>query len=129
MPQIGPGARGGRGARFAAVLVTLAFFALSSCGSDSGEGPRTADVTIKAFDFRPDPVTVSAGAVIVFVNDDAITHTVTAGTRARPTPGLFDRRLVDKGSSFRLTLDRPGEYHYFCRIHPGPGMTGTIIVR
>ena len=26
------------------------------------------------------------------------------------------------------TLDEAGTYDYFCEIHPGPGMTGQIVV-
>jgi plastocyanin len=85
-------------------------------------------VTIETFDFQPDPLVVAAGTTITFVNDDKIDHTVTAGTRDDPAPDLFDGTLPEQGSTFELTLDEPGTYDYFCRIHPGPGMTGTITV-
>ena len=87
-----------------------------------------AVVTIDTFDFQPDPVTVPAGTTLTFRNEDAIDHTVTAGTRARPTPDVFDGELPDQGATFDLTLDEPGTYRYFCRIHPGPGMTGEVRV-
>jgi plastocyanin len=91
-------------------------------------GDETVTVTVKTFDFQPDPLTVAAGTTIRFVNEDAIDHTVTAGTREQPTPDVFDGRLPGKGSTFDLVLDEPGTYDYFCAIHAGPGMTGSIVV-
>jgi plastocyanin len=41
-----------------------------------------------------------------------------------------DDGLMDgSGDSFELTLDEPGSYDYFCKFHPGDGMTGQIVVR
>lgn len=109
------------------LLAALPALGLAACGGD--DSAAVATVTIKTFDFQPDPIEVDAGTTITFVNQDAIDHTVTAGTRDEPTSEVFDGLLPDQGSTFELTLDEPGEYPYFCRIHPGPGMTATIIVR
>ncbi|MEN3271936.1 MAG: hypothetical protein V7636_697, partial [Actinomycetota bacterium] len=64
-----------------------------------------------------------------FRNDDKILHTVMSGTRAMPTPAQFNGKLDGAGSTFTVTLDKPGTYPYFCMIHPGEGMTGKIVVR
>ena len=117
---------------FPVLLVLLATTLLSACGggdeaaTPSGEG--TPMVTVKTFDFQPDPLVVPAGTTITFLNEDAIDHTVTAGTRENPTPEVFDGELPEQGSTFELTLDDAGTYDYFCEIHPGPGMTATITV-
>ena len=117
---------------FPVLLVLLATTLLSACGggdeaaTPSGEGPPT--VTVETFDFQPDPLVVPAGTTVTFLNEDAIDHTVTAGTRENPTPEVFDGELPEQGSTFELTLDDPGTYDYFCEIHPGPGMTATITV-
>ena len=108
----------------------VAVFALAVLGSCSGgDGGSAATVTIHTFSFQPDPITVQAGTKITFHNDDKILHTVTSGTRDAPTPDRFDSKLDGAGSSFTVTLDTPGTYPYFCKIHPGEGMTGKIVVR
>ena len=117
---------------FPVLLVLLATTLLSACGGgDEAATPSEEGgpmVTVDTFDFQPDPLVVPAGTTITFLNEDAIDHTVTAGTRENPTPEVFDGELPDQGSTFELTLDEPGTYDYFCEIHPGPGMTATITV-
>ena len=129
----------GRRTMFAALALLL----LGACGGNDTSSDARADepaaasaaagsnavVTIHTFNFQPDPITVKAGTKITFHNDDKILHTVTSGTRSTPTPELFNHKLDGAGSSFTLTLDKPGTYPYFCMIHPGEGMTGKIIVR
>jgi plastocyanin len=100
-----------------------------SGGDDGGAAPSGgATVTVATFMFDPDPLEVAAGTVITFTNEDAIDHTVTAGTREAPTPDVFDGQLPEQGATFELTLDEPGTYEYFCEIHQGPGMTAVIEV-
>jgi plastocyanin len=124
-------------------IAALTLLLLGACGGNDTSSDARADepaaaaaaagsnavVTIHTFDFQPDPITVKAGTKVTFHNDDTILHTVTAGTRDAPTPELFNHELDGAGSSFTLTLDAPGTYPHFCMIHPGEGMTGTIIVR
>ena len=116
-----------------ASLVVVVLAALAGCGGDdpspsSASGDVAAEVTVETFDFQPDPLTVEAGTTIRFENLDKIDHTVTAGTREAPTPDVFDGKLPEQGATFELTLDEPGTYDYFCRFHPGEGMTGQIVV-
>lgn len=118
--------------RSAAALLLVV--ALASCGGDEGgaEGAEpaapTAAVTVETFTFSPDPLEVEAGTTITFTNEDAIDHTVTAGTREAPEPAMFDGALPEQGATFELTLDAPGTYDYFCQLHDGPGMTARIVV-
>lgn len=121
------------------VALVVVAAGLAACGdSDDGDSDASAaasttevdgaTVTVKTFAFGPDPLEVPAGTVVTFVNEDAIDHTVTAGTREAPEPERFDGQLPGKGATYKLTLDEPGTYEYFCEIHPGPGMTATITV-
>ncbi|MFZ1489007.1 MAG: plastocyanin/azurin family copper-binding protein [Ilumatobacteraceae bacterium] len=112
----------------------MAALALVACGgaddTDDTEqsDDKEASVVVATFNFQPDPLVVAAGTTITFVNEDAIDHTVTAGTREQPTPQVFDGQLAQQGATFELTLDEPGTYEYFCQVHPGPGMTASITV-
>ena len=120
------------------LLAFLPLLALVGCGGgdggdDAAQEPAasaagSAVVTIKTFNFGPDPITVDAGTTITFRNEDKINHTVTAGTRDNPTPARFDGLMEEAGDTFELTLDEPGTYAYFCSFHPGEGMTGEIVV-
>lgn len=114
------------------LLVLLPLLGLVSCGgSDDPEETSTktaAEVAIKTFAFAPDPLRVPAGTTITFRNQDKINHSVTAGTRAAPKPSTFDHVLAEAGATYELVLDEPGTYAYFCKFHPGEGMTAEIIV-
>lgn len=118
---------------FPLLLVLAAAILLAACGADdetaTPSGGNGTTVTVSTFDFQPDPLVVPAGTTVTFVNEDAIDHTVTAGTRDDPTPEVFDGGLPERGATFDLTLDEPGTYDYFCEVHPGPGMTATITVQ
>jgi plastocyanin len=123
-----PGGDSAAPASVPATMETPATAAADMSGTETTQ-PAAAGVTvtISAFNFQPDPLTVAAGTTITFVNEDSIDHTVTAGTREAPQPELFDGELPERGATFELTLDEPGTYDYFCQRHSGPGMTGTII--
>jgi plastocyanin len=113
--------------------IALVALSIAACGGDDDiAGEPAADaagssavVTIHTFNFQPDPIEVEAGTTITFENEDKINHSVTSGTRETPTPDAFDEGVMDgAGESFELTLTEPGTYDYFCKFHPGEGMTG-----
>ena len=93
-------------------------------GADSSKGTT---VTIKVFNFQPDPLEISAGDTVTWSNGDEILHTVTSGTREKPD-GTFDGQLPEKGATFDFTFDEAGTYEYFCSRHPGEGMTASVVV-
>ena len=59
-------------------------------------------------------------------NDDDVMHTVTSGTPEEGADGKFDSEILNAGSTFEHTFDVPGEYDYFCLLHPW--MTGSVHV-
>ena len=81
--------------------------------------------------YDPDPLTVKVGDTIAVNNEDATPHTVTNGKDATdPNMGkLFDTSIINAGDSGEIvTTDlKPGEYPYFCSVHPY--MTGTLTVQ
>jgi cytochrome c oxidase subunit II len=81
--------------------------------------------------YEPDSLTVKVGDTIAVENEDISPHTVTNGKDAAdPNMGkLFDTSIINAGDSGEIvTTDlQPGEYPYFCSVHPY--MTGTFTVQ
>ena len=64
-------------------------------------------------------VTVKAGTTVTWSNHDDIPHTVVSIQK-------FRSKALDTEDSFSFTFTTPGEYNYFCSLHPH--MTATIVV-
>jgi cytochrome c oxidase subunit 2 len=81
--------------------------------------------------YDPDTITVKAGDTIAVENEDSTPHTVTNGKDATdPNMGkLFDTSIINAGDSSEIvTTDlKPGEYPFFCSVHPY--MTGSMTVQ
>jgi plastocyanin len=77
--------------------------------------------------YAPAEVTVKAGETITWKNDDTAIHTATSGENSTPD-GKFDTSLVSPGQGSKPTAmpNEPGQYPYFCTLHPW--MTGTVTV-
>lgn len=88
-----------------------------------GSGVPGCDETNSCY--IPFNVSVSVGEEITWSNDDSAAHTVTSGLPGAPD-GIFDSSLFMAGGTFSVTLDEPGEYPYYCMVHPW--MTGIITV-
>src|SRR5215211_5469653 len=69
--------------------------------------------------FRPDDVTVAAGGVVRWVNDDATFHTITstASPQVRRPSGRFHGVLDAAGEAFTVRFAEPGTYPYYCQPH------------
>jgi plastocyanin len=79
------------------------------------------EVRIANFTFQRPTVTVKPGTTVVWINDDDIPHTVVAIGKS------FRSKVLDTGDRFSFTFAKPGEFDYFCSLHPH--MTGKVIVR
>lgn len=83
--------------------------------------PAGATVSIDNFTFSPPTITVVAGSTVTWVNRDDIPHTVVASDKA------FKSKVMDTDEKFSFTFTRPGEYAYFCSLHPH--MVGKVVVK
>ena len=83
--------------------------------------PPAAAVTIGNFTFKAPLVTVRPGTTVTWTNGDDIPHTVVS------KDGVFKSKVLDTGERFSFTFAKPGQFGYFCSLHPH--MTGTIIVK
>jgi plastocyanin len=89
---------------------------LGSSASTSGAG------------YEPPTVTVSPGGSVIWDNQDNALHTATSGES--PTPdGKFDTGLIGANQPSKPTTmpSEPGEYKYFCTLHPF--LVGTVTVQ
>lgn len=79
------------------------------------------EVKIDNFSFGPATITIPAGTTVTWVNRDDIPHTVVS------TEKVFKSKVLDTDEKFSYTFAKPGEYPYFCSIHPK--MTGKVVVQ
>ena len=79
--------------------------------------------------YIPATVTIDVGGEITWTNDDTAAHTVTSGTAEDGPDGFFDSSLFMAGTTYEFKFDGfdPGEYPYFCMVHPW--MVGTVVVQ
>jgi len=103
----------------AATTTTAAPTTTAETTTTTAAEPSPAIITISDFDFG-EPITVEVGRTVTVFNEDGATHTWTS------TEGVFDSGDLAQGESFEFTFEEPGEYAFFCEIHPS--MTGTITV-
>ena len=105
--------------------------------------PNTVDMPIGAgvpgceengMCFTPTNLMVHVGTTVTWINSDGmIPHTVTAGWPDSDSIGLdyiggngFDSDFMSGGATFEHTFEVPGEYDYFCLLHPW--MIGSVTV-
>jgi plastocyanin len=83
--------------------------------------PAPPLVHIANFTFAQQVIAVNRGSTVTWVNDDDIPHTVTAVDKS------FKSKVLDTGERFSFTFAKPGQFAYFCSLHPH--MTGKVIVK
>ena len=76
-------------------------------------------VHIDNFVFEPAQLTVKVGQTVTWANRDDIPHTVVCA-------GKFRSKTMDTDGTFSFTFTAPGDYKYFCSLHPH--MTGVVKV-
>lgn len=118
-----------------AITPALIILSVTACGDAAETGSTRTDTSVSTVAPEADVVTITdsrfdqlelrveAGTTVTFVNTDAFDHTVTSGDGS---PVEFDSGDLGQDGRFELTFDEPGEYPYFCRIHPT--MRAVVIV-
>lgn len=94
---------------------------MSFAASAQEKAASTAEVKIDNFVFGPAAITVPVGTTVTWINRDDIPHTVVS------TEKVFKSKVLDTDDRFSFTFTKPGEYPYFCSIHPK--MTGKVVVQ
>jgi plastocyanin len=82
--------------------------------------PSPPEIRIDQMTFSPAVLRVQAGTEVVWKNQEASIHTVTADD------GSFTSPPLEQGGVFKKVLASPGTYSYTCEMHPF--MAGKIVV-
>jgi plastocyanin len=80
--------------------------------------PAENSVTIIDYSLMPATITVTVGTEVSWANQDVVLHTITGAS--------FNSGALRIKATYRYTFEQPGEYKYFCAIHPS--MTGKVVV-
>ena len=105
----------------AALVASALMMSTVSVMTKAAVAPPVAAVQIANFTFESPMTTVKPGTTVTWTNADDIPHTVVS------KDGVFKSKVLDTGDRFSFTFAKPGQFGYFCSLHPH--MTGTIIVK
>lgn len=83
----------------------------TTLSTTTAPGLPTFEVAVVSFRFEPAQVKVPVGASVTFAFQQG-THTSTA------EDGSWDSGDMAAGGTFDVVFDGPGEFRYFCSIHP-----------
>ncbi len=103
-----------------AAIAAAAAIASAPARAEDAAG-QAVTVEIRGMKYAPDTLTVAAGTKVTWINKDQMPHTVTDRARG------FGSAALDTDESFSYTFATPGEFAYFCAVHPF--MTGRVVVR
>lgn len=92
----------------------------AGAGAAGVAGVNVTAVDIRDFAFSPAIVTIPAGASVHWVNRDDEPHSVAAEDKS------YRSALLNTDDSYTRVYSQPGEYPYYCTLHPH--MRGKIVV-
>ena len=110
-----------------ATLVVAGGLAFEGCGG--GGDPGANEVFMQAIAFSPMEITIQAGESVTWTNQDIVPHTATSGNPGDEDLGaIFRSASLGQGGTFTHTFNDPGEFVYFCEVHPGMMRDAKVIV-
>lgn len=110
------------GAVALALALGCATFAVQANPAWAAQAPAGPTVNIDNFVFGPEALTVPVGTTVTWINRDDIPHNIVSNDKH-----TFKSKVLDTDETFSFTFTKPGEYGYFCGLHPH--MTGKVIVK
>lgn len=91
----------------------MALLVLSACLLSSSALAQTNNtVVIQDFTFQPNILAVPAGTAVTWTNNDPVPHAIVSDN------GTFDSGNIMPNGQFSNTFTQPGNYSYYCKIHP-----------
>ena len=121
----------GRGFLIAGTVVMILACMIAGCYGQAPAAPASPQppagsgtaIAIKNFAFDPPALTVKAGTVVTWRNQDGAAHEIVSDAGS---PEAFSSSPIVNGETYSFTFTRTGTYPYHCPIHPS--MTGTVMV-
>ena len=114
-----------RSTAFAIAILTSLSLALTiayrATSHSAAPAPEPMSVSIDNFSFSPQSLDVPTGTTVTWINHDDVPHTIKGANQPLKSGTL------DTDDSYSFTFNAPGEYSYYCGIHPH--MIGTIVVK
>ncbi len=111
-----------------AVVGVVGSVILSGC--PSGEAPGPNEVFMRSIAFDPPEITVQVGESVTWTNMDFVPHTATSGNPGDADLGsVFRSARLSSSQTFTHTFDDPGEFIYFCEVHPNIMRDAKVIVQ
>ena len=101
-------------------LLVSALALFGAAGVPASASAETTTIRMPGKFFDPARSTLVAGDLVVFSNNDLVTHDV------RIAGGLFDSGPMARFTSWSQRIDQPGGYPFICSLHPF--MSGNLDV-
>lgn len=96
-----------------------------SSGHDVSVPEDAIVIDIKEFNYSPDSISVPENAMVIWTNREPFDHDVTFQSSNLLAEELKSPR-IGKGGKIMARFNEPGEYRYYCHLHPF--MEGTVKV-
>ena len=84
-------------------------------------GTTTNEVRIDNFAFSPGSLKAARGTEIRWTNHDDIPHNIVARDKSFASP------VLDTDETFKYRFEKPGEYEYYCSLHPKMTARATVL--
>ena len=85
------------------------------------QSATTNQITIDNFAFNPKVLKAGVGQSVTWANHDDTAHRIASANNKFPASSVLDTK-----GTYSAKFSEPGEYPYFCSIHPT--MTGRIVI-
>ena len=115
------------------LLFTLVILALSQNNRNAFADTVEVEIlkgatTLGDRSYSPNPIQITVGDTIRFVNKDSALHTATSGSGGSiPQPSnVFDSGYIGPNKVAEVTINEIGEFPYYCELHPT--MVGLVKV-
>ncbi len=105
---------------FTQAIVVLNFIFYDSAFAITKEKAATFTVTIEGMKFVPSELTVKVGDIVIWLNKDIVSHTVTEQKKE------FNSREIKSSSTWKFLVKKKGHFSYYCSFHPG--MKASLVV-